>query len=183
MADAAVESRSRGGASEETIGILDSVTRSAATALFEAYDLEVVERVGGCTIEFAQLVSSIGFASDDLCGSVMLALPIRVVAGTQPTPDEDARTDWAAELANQLSGRIKNQLLRYGVAISIALPVVVLGCDLDWSSQGTGVSRAFVFDSRLGEVVVKLDANLKCDLCLVESTGDGRIDEGDLMMF
>jgi hypothetical protein len=67
----------------------------------------------------------IGYSGAALKGTVMLAVSREGLSATRPVGDDDR--DWLAELSNQLLGRVKNQLFRHGVQISMSTPLVIRG--------------------------------------------------------
>lgn len=58
------------------------------------------------------------------CGRGVLGLAVNLKLLRSTNPLETSHRDWTAELTNQLFGRIKNQLLRLGMEIYPAGPVV-----------------------------------------------------------
>lgn len=87
----------------------------------------------------------IGYSEPNLRGSLVLIADLKPLVQTLPVPvaagepvDAFCR-DWVAELANQLLGRVKNKLLRWGVAINLSTPSVVRGVQLAYS--GPSASR------------------------------------------
>lgn len=171
---------------ERAVEVLERLMWSSAEALLEAYELKTTRGDGGVKgLEFARYVSSIGFSSSGICGSIMLAFSQEVISATQPTSDDDGGADWASELANQMAGRLKNHLLHYGVTITISLPVVVMGDHLRWAAFVDGVTRLYALDSAEGPIVVRLDAELPPTLMLQEedAANDDGMDEGDFQMF
>lgn len=167
------------------VEVLDDLVAQSFVGLMDAYELQISPAAPVEGLEFARYVSSIGFSSQGICGSIMLALPRTVVAATQPTADEDGGGDWASELANQMAGRLKNSLLRYGLTITISLPVMVMGEHLKWAAFVEGVTQSYSFDSSQGRMVVRLDAEVQEDLVLEEqeAENDDGMDEGDFQMF
>src|SRR5690606_35492076 len=116
------------GASNEATALIDGLGLDTTRALFDSYRLEL-DRDGSSvskTLQSVELISAIGFSSPALSGSLLLAIPNAVLQQTLPTPDANL-ADWSCVLANQLCGRLKNQLLNYEVAINLALPVVIAG--------------------------------------------------------
>lgn len=71
-----------------------------------------------------QLVGVLGFSGGHVTGSVLVAATLTAVAASNPT-GEGATRDWAAELTNQLVGRLKNAMLLRGVDVAMSVPVVL----------------------------------------------------------
>lgn len=171
---------------ESAAEVLNRLMWASGEALMEAYELETTRGEAPVEdLEFARYVSSIGFSSDDICGSIMLAFSRGVISATQPTADAEGGADWASELANQMAGRLKNHLLRFGVTITISLPVVVMGDHLKWAAYVEGVTRVFVLNSDEGPLAIRLDAEMPEHVVLEEkaAANDDVMDEGDFQMF
>src|SRR2546430_1501987 len=75
----------------QVVSVLDGLAVDATSALFEAYGIEVGEDRPGASrrSSSAPLVSIIGFSSEHLSGSLVLALPRSVVESTLPVQDGD----------------------------------------------------------------------------------------------
>lgn len=69
------------------------------------------------------LCSVLGFSSEHLRGAVVVTATLEAISDTNPASRSPARA-WIAELTNQLVGRFKNELVRFGVEISVATPIV-----------------------------------------------------------
>ena len=137
------------------------------------------------TLPFVQLISSIGFSSPTLNGSVLLAIPNVVLQQTLPTPDSNL-ADWCGELANQLLGRLKNKLLNYDVIITMALPVVVSGAEFRLPTRAQRSARHFSFVSEWGRLFVCTEMELGASIELVRhgfGSTSHSIDEGELLFF
>lgn len=66
----------------------------------------------------------LGITGAELGGSILVVVEPSVLSATNPTPAvSDAK--WLAELTNQLVGRFKNELVRRGVDVALAIPVVL----------------------------------------------------------
>jgi hypothetical protein len=171
----------------EAVTLVGGLLQDAVRALFGTYGVKVdldgslVNR----TLESVELVSIIGFSSDLISGSLLLALPNAVVSHTLPAPDASL-ADWSGELANQLLGRLKNQLLDYQVAINMSLPVVVSGGGLSLPARTRPLSRYFSFISEWGKLFVRMEIEVSPSLELARETGPNSMrgmDEGELLLF
>jgi hypothetical protein len=108
-----------------------------------------------------------------------------VLQQTLPTPDANL-ADWSGELANQLLGRLKNQLLNYEVAINLALPVVLSGAEFSLPAKSRRLMRHFSFVSESGRMFIRTEMELSPTIELVRQTGVGEtagMDEGELLFF
>lgn len=175
------------GALTEAMSLIDGLVLDSTRALFENYGVKL--DLDGSSISKmlpeVELISTIGFSSPMLSGSLLLAMPNSVLQQTLPTPDANL-ADWSGELANQLLGRLKNQLLNYEVAINLALPVVVFGSDFSLPTKTRRLMRNFSFVSEAGRMFIRTEIELSPSIELVRQTGVGQtagIDEGELLFF
>jgi hypothetical protein len=173
--------------SSEASTLVDGLVMDVTRALFDHYGVKL-ELDGSPvlkTLSTVQLISTIGFSSPTLDGSLLLAIPNVVIQQMLPTPDASL-ADWTGELANQLCGRLKNKLLNYDVVINLALPVVVSGDDLNLPVQAGLLTRHFSFVCDGGRLFVRTEMALCASVELVrqslasESAG---MDEGALLFF
>ena len=118
---------------QESNKVLEEVIQEALCELLECYgqgtpaEVHAVSRAAPPQTAFA---ASLGFTAEVLRGTLVLIAPEAAVARVLPpelsqgdiTPDRLA--DWAAELSNQLVGRIKNKLLRYRIVVTLSVPSV-----------------------------------------------------------
>jgi len=169
------------------ISLVDGLVQDATRALFDFYGVKIeldgiqVSKV----LQSIQLLSVIGFSSNGLSGSLLIALPQGVVERTLPAPDGSG-ADWSGELANQLLGRLKNLLLNYQTVITPTLPVVVTGEALRLPASTRQITRYFAFSLEWGNLLVRLEMEISPELRL-ERQHDERhhicIDEGEHLLF
>jgi len=127
------------------------------------------------------LCGILGFTGDHLCGSVVISASEVAIAQSNPIHDGATRA-WVAELTNQLVGRFKNALLRCGVEIAIAIPVVLT------ASQLTPLPQTQADPIRLdvggGSFAVWLEVEASVDLTLADPGPESLIAaEGEAMLF
>jgi CheY-specific phosphatase CheX len=175
------------GASTEAISLIDGLVLDSARALFDNYGvkLDLDGSAVSKTLPSVELISTIGFSSPAMSGSLLLAMPNSVLQQTLPTPDANL-ADWSGELANQLLGRLKNQLLNYEVAINLALPVVLSGAEFSLPAKSRRLMRHFSFVSDSGRMFIRTEMELSPTIELVRQTGVGQtagMDEGELLFF
>jgi CheY-specific phosphatase CheX len=175
------------GSSLETITLVGALLQDAVRALFGTYGVKVdldgslVRR----TLESVELVSIIGFSSANISGSLLLAMPSSLVERALPAPEANL-ADWSGELANQLLGRLKNQLLDYNLAIDMSLPVVIAGGGLALPTRTRALEQFYSFASDFGRMLVRSELELNPALELVRELGPSskqRMDEGELLLF
>lgn len=175
------------GAPSETAILVEGLVMDATRALFEIYGvkLELDGRAIAKTLPSVDIISTIGFSSPTINGSLLLAIPNVVLQQTLPTPDASL-ADWSGELANQLLGRLKNKLIHYEVVINLALPVVVSGDEFHLRARPNRLTRHFSFISEWGRMFVRAELELCASLELerqdLGETGVG-MDEGELLFF
>ncbi|MFZ5440658.1 MAG: chemotaxis protein CheX [Myxococcota bacterium] len=162
--------------------LLRSEMSACGVALFDAYGLGAQQSESpraGEELDL-RLAAVIGFSGQKVRGTLMLAIDEGALRRSLP-PGSEPR-DWLAELANQLLGRFKNRLARFGVDLTISTPLVILGERLSPSVRGAtsplrwalGADRAHAW----------LDAELAPDVTLVESKAMAEVTaEGELLLF
>jgi CheY-specific phosphatase CheX len=112
--------------------LFEQVATKACQELFGRYGVTVrlgAEEEEPVSPDFL-VCSVIGFTGRDLRGTLILALTEDLSGLSNPVAgpsDPVAQRDWVGELSNQLLGRIKLELLRWGVEISLNLPALLLG--------------------------------------------------------
>jgi len=169
-----------------TASFVDALAVDAATALFDAYGVKV-ERdgpVASSKIPAVPLVSVIGFSSSALSGSLILALPRAVAERTLPVPGASL-ADWSCELANQLLGRLKNQLAKHQVIVNMGLPVVMSGTDLTLLTTARELTRHYSLSSELGTVLIRLDMQMSASLRfeMIDGATEASVAEGEQLFF
>src|SRR5207237_7934785 len=99
----------------------------------------------------------IGFTGTVLRGTLVLA-PTRTLLERSHMGMPCEFRDWAGELANQLMGRIKNQLRTYDVEVHVTTPVIIKGQYL--ASVPRGEQSLHTFAASPGNVSVWLAADV-----------------------
>lgn len=129
---------------------LDKVVLKAVTELYAALGCELVETEGEvrATDSFA---STIGFTALPARGSLVIVASPGILGRSFPAPNMPKTPknlgDWVGETSNQLLGRIKNQLVGFGVEIQLSIPVVVMGRELSCFGLDGAVERRLAFTS------------------------------------
>jgi len=171
----------------QALTMIDGQVLDVTRALFAGYGvkLEIDGSHHSRILPNVQLISTLGFSSPKLGGSILLAVPNDVLNKTLAGSEANL-ADWSAELANQLVGRLKNQLLNYGVAINLALPVVLAGGELRLPASPRKHTRHHSFVSEWGHLFVRADIELNATTELVRQTATGETagaEEGELLLF
>jgi hypothetical protein len=168
------------------VALVDGLVEEVTQLLFETYAVTLArdDSPVAQTLQSVTLLSMIGFSSHSLSGSLLMALPREVVRRTLPAPDASL-ADWSGELANQLLGRLKNQLLKYQVVINLSLPVVVSGEALQLPASTRQITRYYTFSSAFGTMFIRLDMEMSPTLQFVRSDAEhaASMDEGELLLF
>jgi CheY-specific phosphatase CheX len=133
-------------------------------------------------------IASIGFTGADVRGSLVIMAADEVLAASLSGVARDEATDelfadWAAELANQLCGRLKNKLLRQGVLVTISVPSVLRASGAVHHSRPrpAGVGTAH-FSSGTSGFTVSLDVLLAPAFIAGPAPVDGTVaTEGELV--
>ena len=174
-------------APQVALSMIDGQVLDVTHALFAGYGVKL--ELDGSPISriltSVQLISTLGFSSPKLGGSILLAVPNEVLNKTLAGSEANL-ADWSAELANQLVGRLKNQLLNYGVAINLALPVVLAGGELRLPARARQHTRHLSFVSEWGHLFVRTEIELNATTELVRQTAAGETagaEEGELLLF
>ncbi len=123
------------------------------------------------------LIAVIGFSGDTMRGALGVTAPSPAIAALHPLASarelaEDDLEDWLAELANQLLGRIKGELLDHGVTLWTAAPVLLRGISLRIASRSYEGLRAYSFVGAAGRLVVWIDFKFPADLTLERLPAD-----------
>lgn len=117
----------------ETTQRIREVFETTCIELFRSLNCDVV-RVEQCTDSLhGAPLSYIDAGSDDIEVVIVLRAPLQVLSITYPkfesdhilSVSEEKLEDWISELANQLVGRFKNQLLSLGCPLQIGLPELI----------------------------------------------------------
>lgn len=147
-----------------------------------------------CDLESAgQVAAFIGFNEPKLRGMLTIVAPFALMRVAYPVElsgggdvDDEAVLDWSGEVANQLLGRIKNQLSIYGIELKVSTPKAMQASRL-WIAKSTRTSvcalRSSVGDALIG---VWFDAEVEPGVRLFAHAfppAPDRAAEGDFMMF
>ena len=133
---------------------INELVVQCTAALFESCNVQL-QYLGVASKQdppFDTTLAVIGYAGEQMRGSVLLSAPDPLLKTTHPSgasATDDDLLDWAGELSNQLLGRIKNQLRGRGVIIQMSTPMILTGLHLRISSLRSAECIAHKF--ALGE--------------------------------
>lgn len=158
--------------------ILDQLVSECCLSLFQDYSLplEAADPVKLESGDELLYCGVLGFSGDLIRGTLMLATSEKPLGRTHPSGAESLRS-WIAELSNQLLGRIKSRLLRHGVTLHLALPVVIRGKHLARIPSAELKPHAFICEG--GLVCVWFDAELSPQLDLTRLDEDAEVPLGE----
>ena len=165
---------------------LERLVREHCLKLFADYDLEIrLGEVGEPRAEDRFLLCGIiGFTAKFARGALVLATTKEPLELTNPTSTPSHR-DWICELANQLLGRVKNQLLTRGVEIFPSTPVAVRGEHLSPILEQRQIAELFTAEG--GVICVWLDCEFEEGFELAEVDLIARsiapLAEGEIILF
>jgi CheY-specific phosphatase CheX len=167
--------------------IIDTIVTSCARELFALHDTQLTAAAE--VHEPHDYVTVIGFYGESMRGALGLGIDRRIVVRmleqyADVTHFPVGAEDFVGEAANQLLGRVKNRLLRYGVEFGIALPMVLRGIEVQLAKSASEV-WPYRFSTSEGAITVWFDARIEAGLVLehVEGSDDIVAREGELTMF
>jgi len=114
---------------DERQRFLEAVSARACRDLFAQYGVQlrqIGEEEQPVAPDFL-VCSVISFSGRDLRGTLVLAMSEELPSKSNPLAKSVATRDWVGELANQLLGQVKLELLRHGIEIYLNLPAVLRG--------------------------------------------------------
>ncbi|MGH1343645.1 MAG: chemotaxis protein CheX [Nannocystales bacterium] len=173
--------------------VFGKILEEATLDLIDGYGVEVTlsghSRAESMDIDKSSLVSIIGYSGDQIRGSVCLTVPASIALATHPQkspkPTDAELRDWVGELCNQLVGRTKNQLIRYGHKVGMGTPVVAV--------SETGLSLASACATRVaaflcGDATCTVSCDVRTDgsidlIELPQEEGEETGQEGECFLF
>ncbi|MFN3200520.1 MAG: chemotaxis protein CheX [Bradymonadia bacterium] len=162
-----------------------TILRDSTQGLYAAYGVELGKpqnRVPNHRDKMG-LSAVVGFTCDNVQGNMSLLTCTSALMATRPVEQIEVE-DWIGELANQLSGRIKNQMLRYGVTLQLAPPIIFYGDRLRVWSPPEEISLRMMFGSDAGEIAVTFSARAVRGQTIVLADTQSHIQrEGEIVLF
>lgn len=161
--------------------ILCDVVTECAQSLFAHYGQELDHAAGlERTVHSFVAAGVIGFTGRGATGTVMLGTTADLLWSCCPI--KGAEQDWVAELINQLLGRMKNQLLRYGLELYSTVPLVLRGEWLVKVGANDG-PQPYVLRNNVGAACVWCDWKLAAGVQLAANADVSNLLEGEAIMF
>ena len=175
---------------------IESIVESQLCAMFEAYGIELERITSSKSMPpSVSIAGLIGFTSDSMRGTLMIASTFALMSRSLPPEvrthqlsEHVARDwlqlrDWAAELANQLLGRVKNRLIVNGVTLRVATPTALSGAALAVATPRSARTHPVSFANQQDQVWLFWDALVDPTLELTEPSGETAANEGELLLF
>ena len=162
----------------ETRALVQQIAENACLQLFDAYGV-TLHRVDPNTTPALPVCLSglVGFSGPGIRGASILAASEMPIIRSNPVGG--ALGDWIAELANQLVGRIKNQLLLNGADVYPTTPIVLPGDHI--APMRRADITPLVFSAEEGTVFVWIELDTKPDFAL--GMPCEVINEGEAVLF
>jgi Chemotaxis phosphatase CheX len=168
-------------------GVIDSIVQGSTVDLFEIYGVAVAPRArskGTAGLRLSsEFVGTVRFSGKGGRGTLMLDVPSTVIAQMSVAPQLDLQTrDWIRELTNQLSGRIKNRLLRFQYELQLGLPSALERRLFEHRTQLSESATLYGFRTLRGEVQVIVEGTI--DESTFAYSGEIAVPgEGDVIIF
>jgi CheY-specific phosphatase CheX len=164
--------------------ILEQITSDCSLELFENYNVSfvAVDALSALVVPI-HLCAAIGFSGPAIKGTLLLASSEGPLKASCPMEASTYR-DWIAELANQLCGRIKTQLIQRGAEIYLATPLVIRGDNISPVPRSDDY-LPIVLQGETGQVRLWVDGQfLKgFELPEIAEQTDDCMDEGEGLFF
>lgn len=167
---------------------IDSLVQAALVELFAAYGVAVAP-LPRSSAERAPTLPDISTAAALTIeagarrqGRLTLSLPTAVLQLMKGVNDTGLKEDWARELCNQLTGRLKNRLLPFSVRLHVGALSLVESATLSRQLPSQRETRVYAVRTLRGEIVVTLQG-LPDERDLVYVGTVNAANEGDAIWF
>jgi hypothetical protein len=139
--------------------IIESAYVESCQEFLGAYDVagemialpDTPRAIGG-----ASMCSSLSATGEGIKLLSILQLEEKLLIGLHPSGTSSVSRrdleDWCGEISNQIVGRLKNKLLRHGFEVSLGLPSVVVGKELNTVTPAESVVGRYQCDSPRGRI-------------------------------
>jgi CheY-specific phosphatase CheX len=160
-----------------------------ATALMRAFGTQVrYDPAGEAAHPPANgMLAVIGFGGRSFRGSLIVSANPGLLERSCPVAcagNEPQLEDWLGEIANQLLGRLKAQLLAHGIVIELCTPTTVAGLELRVRPRGDHHTPPLWLVSGSDWLVVRLDAIAAPEVLLCLSPDPSHsATEGEVLLF
>jgi hypothetical protein len=172
-------------ASHGVRGALDALVQGSLVDLFAAYAVALapLPRSARAVLpSLSDICGSVTFTHPSASGRVTLCVPSAVLDDMSRGSAGALRSDWARELTNQLTGRIKNRLLPFNVRLQLGASAVADAAQVASHLSSSPDSRVYAARTLRGQVLVLVDGlPHESELTYVGSTRVAA--EGDAILF
>ncbi|MEZ4742283.1 MAG: chemotaxis protein CheX [Bdellovibrionota bacterium] len=170
-----------------------SLIVQAVEELFQANNISSIEHVEhkGSPGDGNDYCAVIGFAGEAIKGSIAVAMGLPLLEASNPSKAmgmdvaEEDLADWLGEIANQIIGRVKNLILKYGVDFMITTPSVFHGKNINTMETKPESARkelVFKLDGFQMHLVALINLMRPIDFS-VENEDAGGEEEGSSLFF
>jgi CheY-specific phosphatase CheX len=184
--------------------VLADAARLSVIEVFQAYGVSLKpKRSASGAPAFMQAANSgavivasvVGFGGPDFRGTALIATSFELTARARPpavsrralSPNSAADwivvRDWIGELGNQLVGRIKNKIMRYGISFEIAPPASFSGSTLTFAVPRSPNATSFAFEAGDQSVWMCLDALFDASRQVSPASEETTVAEGKVVVF
>ena len=166
-------------------GALDSIVQGSLVDLFAAYSVALAplpRTPRALSPSPTDITARVLFNRPRGVGRVTLSVPVLVLDDMSRAAAGALRTDWARELANQLTGRIKNRLLQFNVRLQLGASAIVDPGKVVSELTGVDARRFYAARTLRGQVLMCAEG-LPEDSELVYVGGAMTAAEGDTILF
>lgn len=181
--------------SDTRVVIAEQLTESCKE-LFESYEVSLKATNNKKSLESEKegvhLIGLLGVTSEGLRATVAIQTCDQILQDTFPADLDDDRDqkiqDWIGELSNQLLGRLKNKLLPYGCELTLGIPTVIQGTQLEaiLPRKSETSSHRFISEQN-NDVALFLSTIVEEDSFTLQTpdaeTQDDVMSEGELLFF
>jgi CheY-specific phosphatase CheX len=162
----------------ETRALIHQIAACACTKLFDSYGVKLQQVDPSANPTLPVILSGlVGFSGPGIRGASILAASEKPIAKSNPV--DGSLADWIAELANQLVGRIKNQLLLRGADLYVTTPIVLPGDHIAPMRRPDITPLVFAADG--GSVYVWIELETQPEFVL--GTPSEVVSEGEALLF
>lgn len=166
--------------------ILSTVVQSSVVELFRGHGIAVAPLIRGGpvpTLGEGYTGASVGFSGPVMTGTLTLLLPsVLFPLLLQPENGRPKEADYARELANQLTGRLKNRLHLYQIELRVALPTSTMATARLPRRDDSLQSLEYVFRFLRGDLYVTMRGNIDFAKIVYAGTRE-TANEGDVILF
>ncbi len=164
----------------------------ASLELFAGYDVVLMP----CEVSSPEtfditMIALIGLSDDCFRASLNMSAATQLLKNSFQANDdeisEENLQDWIGELANQLSGRLKNKIVPYGRKLELGVPTVIKGQGLSVDIPKSSISSKHQFVSEQGHFLeINFSTLIKEGFVLnqsQESQQSAFLEEGEMLFF